>query len=410
MRATFHLRRVALTLVMLVGVLFAAASTNASAAVHPHGLVLRATVQNPTGMPDVFGDGVAIWGDTLLVGAPSFDNGKGRAYIYVKQNNAWPANPTVTLHDPHNQAGDDFGYNEVALYLGTAVVCAFQAYNGQGACYVYVRSAGGVWPAVPTETLRDPTRPAQDGFGISVAIWAGTIVIGTENSASRAAYVYTRGFAGWPANPTASLKTPDEFGFAVAIYGNSIMIGDPDVGNADGGNGVAYVFVKAGGPWPLNRTCVVTPPVPANAVVFGWSVTIDRFAAAIGDQGLETSGGQPSSGAVYIYKPNLCAARVPVATLLDPRNARNDSFGYSLAISGGSLVVGAPFGSTDNNSDWTYVYKEAGAWPLVPTDMLEDPNTPQGYLGDAVAIQGSTAAIPSPNAHQDSGVVYVYTV
>lgn len=81
-----------------------------------------------------------------------------------------------------------------------------------------------------------------------------------------------------------------------------------------------------------------------------------------------------------------------------------------MAISGGNLVVTAPYGSDAGNLDTTYVYKNNLVWPAVPNDTLVDPNVPPGYLGDAVAIQGSTAAIPSPNANSNAGVVYVYKI
>lgn len=381
----------------------------APAAMRPRGVV--ATIASPLPHGQVFGDGVAIWGNTLLVGAPDFDNDMGRAYIYVRSGGgAWPAAPTVTLKDPHNVQGDDFGYNEVALYEGTAVVCAFQAYDGQGACYIYVRSAAGVWPARPTRILRDPSRPDHAGFGVSMAIWNGTIVIGTDNSSVRAAYVYVRGAVTWPASPTSSLRSPDDFGFAVALFNGTILVGDPDVSDVGGGDGAVYVYVKVGGRWPLNPTFKLPPPVPAEAKVFGWAVAIDKQAIVVSDQGYRPAGGAKSSGATYIYRPAINAAALPVRTLLDPGRAQGDSFGEALAISGGNLVVGAPFGSSANNLDTAYVYKEGLGWPAIPNDTFVDPNDPPGYLGDAVAIQGSVAAIPSPNADADSGKVYVYAI
>jgi len=384
-------------------------SPDASATVHRQSLLLQKAIVNPTGRSDVFGDGVAVWGDRLLVGAPGFNNDTGRAYIYVKSGGVWPAQPTVTLKDPPQQAGDVFGYNEVALYQGTAVVCAFQAYVGQGACYIYVRSPGGIWPANPTHVLRDPTRPSKDGFGFSVAIWQQTIVIGTDNSHSCAAYVYVMS----PAHLTC-LHNPDEFGFAVAVNANTVVVGDPDITTASGGNGAAYVYMKSAAGWPGNATRVLTSPDPANSSVFGWAVAIDRVAVVVSDQGYQPSGGAAFSGAVYIYNAWVNSS-VPARTLFDPANARQDSFGYAVAISGANLVVGAPFGSTAGHSDTAYVFKRVNVWPLVPNASLTDPNSPPGYLGDAVAIQGNVAAIPSPNStsssgHTDSGTVYVYGV
>ncbi len=391
--------------VLLSGVLV----SSAHGVLRARGVVL-ATVLNPSLNPDVFGDSVAIWGDTMLVGAPDFGNNRGRAYFYVKTNGAWPANPTVTLKDPHNVAGDEFGISQVAMYAGSAVVCAPNAYNSQGACYVYVR-AGGVWPAVPSRVLRDPTRPLPDGFGVSVAIWNRAIVIGMNNSVTHAAYVYVRAASGWPANPAEALDNFDHFGFSVAISENTVLIGDPNFPDTSAGDGGAVeVYVRSGSLWPTNPSVILPPPVPADAAVFGWSVAVDKSAIVVGDQAYSPPGGRPSSGATYLYAPSVTAASLPVRTLLDPANGLNDGFGSEVAISGTNLIVGAPWGADYHGVDAAYVYKKAAVWPLVANDSVVDASLPDTFLGDAVAIQGVLAVIPSPNANSDSGFVSVYHI
>lgn len=317
-----------LSLWALCVVLLAGGFPSSSSAVEtPRGAIVASIPSPKPNSPDLFGDAVAIWGNTLLVGAPQFNNNMGRAYIYSRSaGGIWPVVPTVTLKDPHNRTGDYFGYNEVALYEGTAVVCGHQAYGGQGACYIYVRNAAGNWPAVPTRILRDPARPALEGFGLSMAIWDDTIVIGTGNSNVRAAYLYQKGLS-WPVNPTASMQTPDDFGWAVAVFNKTVLIGDPNVNDVGAGLGVVYVFLKKAGPWPVNATFILHPPVPADAMAFGCSVAIDKSAIVVGDQGYRPAGGARSSGAAYIYKPVVSAAALPVRTLLDPADAQGTHSG-----------------------------------------------------------------------------------
>ena len=75
---------------------------------------LRVTLEDPSATPnDIFGSAVARSGDgvgaTTVVGAPSFNDRAGAAYIYVKGTSGWPTTPTATLADPAATPFDAFG-------------------------------------------------------------------------------------------------------------------------------------------------------------------------------------------------------------------------------------------------------------------------------------------------------------
>jgi hypothetical protein len=92
---------------------------------------------------------------------------------------------------------------------------------------------------------------AGDRFGTSVSISGGTIVVGAPNdddwgSESGAAYVFERNEGGanqWGQVKKLTVGVPsalDRFGSAVAISGNTIVVGSP-YDDAGSGSGSAYI-------------------------------------------------------------------------------------------------------------------------------------------------------------------------
>ena len=180
---------------------------------------------------DYFGSGMALDGDTALVGATL------RGYIYVRSGTTWTQQ--AELSDPDPAAGA-FGYSSVALSGGTAVIGA-PAANGNGwyeagAAYVFVRS-GTTWTQQVELTASDAVE--QDGFGNSVAIDGDTALVGCSNKTfgAGAAYVYTRSGTNWTQqaelddpNPfywEPSGESGDSFGNSVALSGDTALIGVP---------------------------------------------------------------------------------------------------------------------------------------------------------------------------------------
>ena len=129
--------------------------------------------------------------------------------------------------------------------------------NNAGAAYIYTRVANE-WTRAAKLTASRPVDGAR--FGESVAVDGDTVVVGALQDdlfndddtlridKSGAAYVFTKPPAGWAdINETAKLiagdaEKDDDFGIAVAIYGETIVIGAPQTGDKVGS---VYVFVGA---------------------------------------------------------------------------------------------------------------------------------------------------------------------
>jgi hypothetical protein len=116
--------------------------------------------------------------DIIVVGAPSENENKGAANVFVRNGTEWNQKAHLSIED-----GDYFGQS-VGI-SGDAIVVSNHGEDGDGAdsgaVYVFVRS-GGSWnqqfrlTAINTEE--------SDYFGYSVSIAADTIVVGAPGEDS----------------------------------------------------------------------------------------------------------------------------------------------------------------------------------------------------------------------------------
>jgi hypothetical protein len=195
---------------------------------------------------DYFGYKVAISGTTAVVGADSYRNSAGRAYVFTETATGWKQ--ASELEGSDTVTGDDFG-SSVAISGTTAVVGADGYGNSAGRAYVFTKTAG-TWTQVAelkgSDTTAGDSFGQGDQFGQSVAISGTTAIVGAEGhdyTAGRA-YLFTKTATGW--RQTAELKAGlwegrDLFKFvdSVAISGTTVMVGAPSDDNLAGR---AYVF------------------------------------------------------------------------------------------------------------------------------------------------------------------------
>jgi hypothetical protein len=194
---------------------------------------------------------------------------------------------------------------------------------------------------------------------------------------------------------TTDLTSPNpslngEFGWSVAASGDLVVVGAPaesPTGWTDSGN--AYVFNAQSG----SLITTLANPSPQNDSKFGWSVAIDGNTAVVGAPGENTG-----KGAAYVLNALTGA---PIFSLASPNQQIGGHFGYSVAVSGGNAVVGAYNESVGSNSTVgsAYIFNtKSGA--LVAT--LTSPNPfPLGEFGWAVAMTGSTVVVGAP--HESAG-------
>ena len=142
--------------------------------------------------------------------------------------------------------------------------------------------------------------------------------------------------------------------------------------------------------------------------------SVNEYSSSIGVNGNQENDSMPFAGAVYIYK-RIENVWVKEAYIKASNTNANDSFGYSIAISGDTLVVGAPdedSNADDINGDQTnndgdavgaaYVFTRTnGAW--VQQAYLKASNAETNDMfGYTVAINGDTIAVGAINESSDA--------
>ena len=88
----------------------------------------------------------------------------------------------------------------------------------------------------------------------------------------------------------------DNFGSSLAISDDTVVVGAPGEDSFNGGNdnnladsGAVYVFVRSGGVWSQQAILKAPSPLPAEADAFGWSVAVSGDTLVIGVMGEDSS-------------------------------------------------------------------------------------------------------------------------
>jgi len=162
--------------------------------------------------------------------------------------------------------------------------------------------------------------------------------------------VFTEPASGWAdMTQTAKLAASDgaagdRFGNSVSISGNTVVVGGTQEG--PNGPGAAYVFTEPASGWAdMTQTAELTASDGAAGDNFGWSVSISGNTVVVGELTPYTVGTGYGPGAAYVFTEPASgwANMTQTAKLTASDGAAGNYFVYSVSISGSTVVVGAPF-------------------------------------------------------------------
>jgi VCBS repeat-containing protein len=223
-------------------------------------------------------------------------------------------------------------------------------------------------------TLRPTNAAFRGSFGLAVDTLSDVAVVGALNAnangaESGAAFVYrrqpgsTNTWVEWMRLQPGMVETNDHFGRSVAIDDDLIAVGamNDEVGTNE--VGAVYLFKRdLGGSNAWGELIRIAPTNVAAPIRFGYSVALegDRLAVGAPDASLSGSGRQ---GAVFVFERNQGGSNawgeVARRVPADP-GITNSDFGWSVSLSGDDLVVGAP----RNNVDLATTNREGAAYFL----------------------------------------------
>jgi hypothetical protein len=430
------------------------------------------------------GDGfcsVALSGDTLAVGAGGEASGAtgvnpaggqadnsapsaGAVYVFVRTGTTWTQQ--AYLKASNTGVGDNYGVS-VALSGDTLAVGAYgeasgatgvnppvgQADNsavGAGAVYVFVRT-GTTW--TQQAYLKASNTGANDRFGVSIALSEDTLAVGADGEASGATgvnppvgqadnsavgagavYVFVRTGTTWTQQAylkASNTETFDNFGFAVALSGDTLAVGaygehsgatgvNPPGGQADNSAsqaGAVYVFVRTDAQWTqqayLKASNTGADDQFGSAVALsGDTLAVSASFEASRATGVNPPGGQADNnasqaGAVYVFV-RTDAQWTQQAYLKASNTEAYDTFGHSVALSGDTLAVGAlleasgatgvnpPGGQADNSAfpaGAVYVFVRTGTTWTQQAYLKASNTGARDYFSTSVALSGDTLAV-----------------
>lgn len=265
----------------------------------------------------------------------------------------------------------------------------------------------------PCEVARLTGDPWASAFGASADISGDYIVVGDPGddqvaSWAGAAYLFQRraGMLDWERKQKifgSDINFFDSFGYSVAIDGDRLVVGAPHNDPAGAWFGFAYVFVRVGETWVEQQKLVSSGSSLEDG--FGFSVAISGDVIAVGAPGEQTRAGR-----TYIFQWNG-SAWMEQAILVGSDTVAEDTFGTALSLNQGRLLVGAMW--DDNGSGSAYVFRQDGVpWVQEAKIMASDTGN-GGFFGASVSLFGHLAVIGAYAAQvtaPGSGAAYAYSL
>ena len=251
----------------------------------------------------------------------------------------------------------------------------------------------------------------RDQFGgtQSVAVSGDTAVIGAfgddDNGAgSGSAYVFRFDGTTWveEAKLLASDGAPkDQFGGAVGVFGDTIVVSASGDDHNGGASGSAYVFRFDGTTWIEEAKLVASDGDAFDQ--FAGPVAVSGDTIVVGASRDDDNGAQ--SGSAYVFRFNG-VTWVEEAKLLASDGAASDSFGVSVAVSGGTSVIGAIGDDVNGHrSGSAYVFRFDGTTWVEEAKLVPSDGFPLEGFGTGVAVFGDVAVIAAPS---DDGIGSAY--
>jgi FG-GAP repeat len=369
-----------------------------------------------------FGGSVAIDGDWMVVGAsetrgPTGNYGQGAAYVYQKdETGGWQfvkklAASNVTAFDY-----DHFG-ESVAINGDTIVIGAQGDEDYNGAAYIFERDQGGLnqWGKVKKLVHDDVGVIAN--FGSAVAISGDTIIVGVATVQRVSLFKRNAGgLNNWGRVRTfgaSDAANGDSFGVSLAISGNTVVVGayEDDVG-ANRRQGSAYLFARdQGGPNAWGEVKKLIASDGAKYDYFGWSVAISGSMVVIGAPAFR-GGTNNNGGSAYLFERNQGGTNTwgEVKKFLARDRGRTDRFGFSVAIRDSTVVVGAPINKTIYGRGSAYLFQRnyggLNTWGQFRRLVASDGRL-NTYLGASVAVSSDTVFVGA-TYNSDQGALYLF--
>ena len=353
-----------------------------------------------------FGSDVAVQGLRSVVTARSDDcetgSRCGAVYVYRRDGASW-------ISEAKLQAFDADGLDRLgtAVSLDGDVVVATAPFDeigpflNAGSVYVFGFD-GSEWFA--DQKLNAADSDFDDQFGTAVAVQGDALLVGAGNEGNTGQldgpgclYAFSLTNGRWV--QSQKIVPPDSerwahYGTTVALAGNVAVVGAPGATCVDGFDcGRVYVYRSKAGAWSLQQT--LDAPIRRQGENFGFSLAADDNVILVGSPFEDCEAGD-SCGAVYIFEWNG-NTWVPGGTLGAWDAGAFDFFGWSVAIDGFAGVVGtlANDCAAGSSCGSAYMIRRGGEGWFVDGKLIPSETGASDFFGWSVDIDGSFVMVGS---------------
>ena len=309
-----------------------------------------------------------------------------------------------------NGAAPGYG-GAVAVSDGEVFVGEAGNLIGPGAVYVYRKGAGG-WAEVVRLEASDGF--GGDGFGTAIAVRDGTMLVSTRPhervGGSANAYVFERSAPGNWAEvgrlPAVEVAADAGYGSALALGDGTALVGAPAmvVGGGRGnqparsiGQGAVYVFSGSRGTWTSQGRLTAEDAAES----FGASLSVQAGRLLVGAP--LADGG----GAVHTFRMDVGGWQAQ-GTLPTQGLAGDDAFGAALSMEGDLAIVSAPGRGQGEGAVFAFRVDADGGWSPAGQLLAFDGLQQDGF-GSTVALDGGNVWVGSPRADDRQGAAYVFS-
>lgn len=340
-----------------------------------------------------FGRAAAVASGDVLVAEPQNVVRPGRVYVFRPGTSGWMESQVLTASDA--ERSDGFG-RAVSARGDALLVGAPRAGDGAGAAYLFLRGDEG-W----REAARIGPREGATGTGGALAVTGTGAAVVEQGEGGERVRIYAREGGTLREEIVLQAATADRrFGAAVAFLGDDTLL--VCTADADGTVLVEAFTRSTAGAWAPSGSLDTDVPFSMSGGLLSQDpykecgLTTDGTLAAVGTP--LASGGQ---GAVTLFTVDGSGAPTRDTTLAAPEGAQG-GFGTSVALSGGTLWVGAP-NAAGLMGALARFEETADGWSA--GDVTRGPGTDfMPVFGLALAAGPDVAVVGSPGDAYGAGV------
>jgi choice-of-anchor B domain-containing protein len=243
-----------------------------------------------------------------------------------------------------------------------------------------------------------PASLLAQGFGGSVAVWGNEVLVADPDfggSEGGGIYTYVRDGDRWI--ETGRLTGPgssadDGFGYGIVLSGDRMLVTALNPRSPQGGGVHSYLRTETG--WS-HEGMLVADGLPEGMMMANAAMSGDRAAVATASMGAD--------GSVLLFR-NTDGAWVQEAMIESPRPGERIGFGGSIALSDDLLVVGAPVADSARGTAFVYEPGPDG-WTMTAELTGGDGGS---FMGSAALIMDDRILVAAGHPLSDPGSVVVF--